>query len=226
MIKRMPHAVALATCMFLFAGGAQAAAMNVFANGGFETNDGTDATGWQNAANGYGISGDAFSGSASMELATAPFGAAVGLQNSVEDGGNPPLDAAGTTPTLSFWAKGFAGTTGNVLYSLRYLDEIGNILGSTGNVFFQGDINPNTWTQITNSSVVVPVGTTAAFLEFSQALGPTEAVDSGCVGCLPGSVLIDDVSLVANVVPVPAAVWLFGSALGLLGFVRRKFARS
>jgi len=39
-------------------------------------------------------------------------------------------------------------------------------------------------------------------------------------------VLIDDVSLVANVVPVPAAVWLFGSALGLLGFVRRKFARS
>ena len=222
MLNKKSTRLIAAMGLTLFAGAAQAVVINVFANGGFETNDGTSATGWQSAAAGYGISSDAFSGSASMELASPAQNAAVGLQNSVEDGGNPLLSADGTTPTLSFWAKGFAGSTGNVLYSLRYLDGIGNILGSTGNVFFQADINPNTWTNITNSSITVPVGTTAAFLEFSQGIGPINGVD-----LLAGSVLIDDVVLNANVVPVPAAVWLFGSGLlGLVGVARRKKAQA
>jgi hypothetical protein len=38
----------------------------------------------------------------------------------------------------------------------------------------------------------------------------------------PNSFGIDNVSV--NVVPIPAAVWLFGSALGLLGWRRRKLA--
>lgn len=210
----------VAGAMLLFAGGAQAVNINVFANGGFEDNDGTLATGWQSAAAGYGISSDAFSGSASMELASPAMNAAVGLQNSVEDGGNPELDADGDMVSLSFQAKGFAGTTGNVLYSLRFLDSIGNILGSTGNVFFQGLINTTTWTNITSGLVAVPTGTTAAFLEFSQGIGPIDGID-----LLAGSVLIDDVTLNANVVPVPAAVWLFGSGLvGLVGVARRKKA--
>ena len=35
---------------------------------------------------------------------------------------------------------------------------------------------------------------------------------------------VDDVSVIAEVVPVPAALWLFGSALGLLGVTRRRTA--
>jgi hypothetical protein len=37
-----------------------------------------------------------------------------------------------------------------------------------------------------------------------------------------GAGFFDDASLELAPVPVPAAVWLFGSALGLLGFVRRR----
>ena len=33
---------------------------------------------------------------------------------------------------------------------------------------------------------------------------------------------VDTVAMEVNVVPIPAAVWLFGSALGLLGWMRRK----
>lgn len=218
MTKNFARPLAAGLAVLLCSGTAQA--VQLFANGGFEDNTGgqNSAAGWLGAAAGYGISNDAFSGNFSMSLASPQFNAAVGLQNSVEQGGNPPipLAAIGTTGEFSFYAKGFAGTTGNVLYALRYLDGVGNILANTGNVFFQGSINETTWTQITNNSLVVPMGAVAAFLEFSQAMGP---IDPGA-GLFAGQVLIDNVSL--TVVPVPAAVWLFGSALGLIGFLRRK----
>jgi hypothetical protein len=35
---------------------------------------------------------------------------------------------------------------------------------------------------------------------------------------------LDSIAMEVHVVPVPAAVWLFGSALGLMGWVRRKAA--
>ncbi len=204
-------------------GVAQAVNINVFSNGSFETNGGVNtsnsATSWLGAASGYTISSDAQDGSFSMRLASPAFNAAVALQNSVDNGLNPILDPStwGTTPTLSFYAKGFAGGTGNVLFALRYLDSVGNILANSGNVFFQGSINTSTWTNITLSSLIVPVGATAVFLEYSQGIGPIEPPN-----LLAGEVLIDNVSLVANVVPVPAAVWLFGSALGVMGVMRRK----
>ncbi len=169
-----------------------AVAVELFANGGFAAapNDwSTPATAWLAAASGYTRSSDSHSGGFSAQLASPALNAAVLLQNSADQGGRPAL-VPGTTPVLTFWAKGFAGTTGNVLFALRYLDGIGNIKATSGNQFFQAQINPNTWTKITYTLPGgVPAGAVAAFIEFSQAIGPID------ISNLAGAVLIDDVSL-------------------------------
>jgi hypothetical protein len=143
------------------------------------------------------------------------------VQNSIDQGGQAPL-IAGDTPTFSFWAKGFAGSTGNVLYALRYLDGTGNILANTNNVFFQGGINTSTWTQFTNNLGPVPVGAVAAFVEFSQGIGPIGAGPAG-ENFLAGSVLIDDVSLsVAAPVPEVGTYAMMLAGLGVVGSIVRR----
>jgi hypothetical protein len=202
-------AAALALC----AGAAQAATTNGFANGGFEIDGAPDtpAKNWLGAAAGYTRSTDAHTGSFSAQLAGPPINAAVMLQNTEKDGGMPPL-MAGDTPSFSFWTKGSVGDSGNVLFALRFLNTNGNILADSGLQFF----NPTrVWTQITFQPVAVPVGATAAFLEFSQAGG----------GVGNGSVLIDDVYLGVAAIPEPStyALMLAGLAgVGLLAKRRRQ----
>jgi len=198
----------------LCAVGAHAA--NGFANGGFETvGSTTPAESWLQAASGYSLSTDAHTGSFSAQLASAAFNAAVMLQNSVEQGGLPDL-VSGQSPVLTFWAKGYAGGTGNVLFALRYLDSIGNIMAGSGNQFFQGSINTNDWTQITYNGPAVPVGATAAFIEFSQGIGPIEP------GLPAGLVLIDDINLSVTAVPEPGTYALLLAGLGVVGTLARR----
>lgn len=200
-----------------FAVGAQAATTNGFANGGFEiAGVTTPAASWLQAASGYSLSTDAHSGTFSAQLASPAFNAAVMLQNSVEQGGLAPL-TVGDTPMLSFWAKGTAGGTGNVLFALRYLDGVGNIKADSHNVFFQGQINQNTWSQITYNLGAVPVGSVAAFIEFSQGIGP---IDSGNPA---GKVLIDDLNLAVTAVPEPESYALLLAGLGVIAHqIRRR----
>ena len=165
------------------------APVELFANGSFETpGASTPADAWLAAAAGYTLSTDAHTGSVSAQLSSPQFNAAVMLQNSKDQGGRPDL-TVGSSPTLTFWAKGTVGGTGNVLFALRYLDNVGNIKANSNNQFFQGSINPNTWTKITYNLGPVPAGATAAFIEFSQAIGPIDANNPA------GKVLIDDISL-------------------------------
>lgn len=206
-------AAALALCT----AAAQAATVNGFANGGFEiAGVSTPAEAWLKAASGYTRSTDAHSGSFAAQLASPAMNAAVMLQNSVEQGGLPPL-TVGDAPELSFWAKGTAGTTGNVLFALRYLTDTGVILKNSGNQFFQGSINPNTWTEIKYSLGAVPVGAVAAFIEFSQAIGPIGG------DLKPGLVLIDDLYLgVAAPIPEPGTYALMLAGLAAVGVVARR----
>jgi len=209
-------AIVAAAVLALCAGAAQAATQNGFANGGFETvGVTTPAANWLQAAGGYSLSTDAYTGSFSAQLASPAFNAAVMLQNSVEQGGLAPL-TVGDTPTLSFWAKGNAGGTGNVLFALRYLDGVGNIKANSTNQFFQGSINANTWTKITYNLGAVPVGSVAAFIEFSQGIGPIDA------GNPAGKVLIDDLYLGVTAIPEPGTYALMLAGLVGVGVIARR----
>lgn len=210
-----------AAALVLCAGAAQAATVNGFANGGFETvGTTTAAASWLAGAAGYSRSTDAHTGSFSALLASPAFNAAVMLQNSKEQGALPNL-TVGDVPTLTFWAKGTAGGTGNVLFALRYLDDIGNIKYNSNNQFFQGLINPTTWTQISFTGGAVPVGATAAFIEFSQGIGPIDA------GNPAGAVKIDDIYLgVVAAVPEPGTYALLLAGLAVLGGVARRRSQS
>jgi hypothetical protein len=170
------------------------APIELFANGGFETAGlSTPAEAWLAAASGYARSTDARSGTYAARLSSPAFSSAVMVQNSIEQGSRPAL-TVGSSPTLSFWAKGTAGATGNVLFALRYLDGVGNIKANSMNQFFQGQINPNTWTRITFNLGPVPAGSVAAFIEFAQNIGPIGTGPAG-ENWFAGDVLIDDLSL-------------------------------
>lgn len=209
---------------------AQAATTNGFANGGFEAAPSAAnppggaaffADGWLAAPTGNPalLSNVAHSGAHSA-LLTVPggFGGSTLFQNSVDHGGLPMLTAfnVGDTPVLSFWAKGDVSTTGNVLFALRYLDGIGNILGGSGNQFFQNAINTSTWSQITFQAAAIPVNTKAVFLEMNTAVGPLLDGRSNAV-------FIDDVSLaLAAAVPEPSSYAMLMAGLLGLGFLSRR----
>ena len=166
-----------------------------FANGGFETPGlTTPALGWLGANLGYTVTTDAHSGlRAALLSANVTSTAAVLLQNSKDQGGLPDL-VVGESLVLSFWAKGTPGTTGDLIYALRFLNSNGNILAPTvgnSNVNFGALINPNSWTKITRAALLVPTGATAAFLEISSGIGPVDPAN----GFFAGSVKIDDISL-------------------------------
>lgn len=203
-----------AACLLVLSLGAGAAfAANAIANGGFE--DPTPispppiggvtsfANHWLSAPTGFPVvlSNVAHSGQYGAKLSVPTgFGGSTLFQNTVGDGGMPPL-LPGDAPVLTFWAKGDVGVTGNILFALRYLDINGAIVYNSGNVFFQGLINPNTWTQITFAAPVVPPNGYAAFLEMNTAVGPI--LDNR-----PNEVYVDDMQLaVSGPVPTRNSTW-------------------
>tara|TARA_R110002072_G_scaffold26732_2_gene88072 strand:- start:502 stop:1173 length:672 start_codon:yes stop_codon:yes gene_type:complete len=223
MIRNLSGTLALAGALLLASTASQAATVNGFANGGFEDATGNVAAGWVGAAQGYTISKYSYSGENALRLQSPAINSAVALQNSVDDGGMPPL-TPGDNPIFSFWMTGEQGSLGVVNYALRYLDSVGNILADSQAQEIGHLISWDEWTYFSYDLGVVPDGTTSAFIEFSQAIGP---IGTGPAGeeWTAGIVIIDDVYLgvEASVVPLPAAAWLFGSALiALVGIKRRK----
>ena len=239
-------AAALALC----AGAAQAQ-VSGFANGGFEENPdsaGEFANGWR-GVNGLPATrsdAQAHTGTYSALLGgpTAAFFGAGLVQNSSQDGMLMAIDPAnwGTAPTLTFWAFGNSSQTGNINYSLRYLNEAGGILNPVVNTSFFGGNVDRGWTQITNTGTVIPTGTTSVLLEMTFAVGPAGVQPPGNCGVdnstgLPNpcnygmaAVYIDDVSLtLANpvaAIPEPETYALMLAGLGIVGSIVRRRRRS
>ena len=222
MIKNIRKKMTLAGALLLASTASQAVIVNGFANGGFETNTGNLAAGWDNAAAGYTISTYSHTGTYALRLQSPQINSAVALQNSTDQGGMPPL-TPGDNPLFSFWITGDQGTTGVVNFALRYLDDVGNILADSGSQQIGDSLSWDEWTEITWDLGVVPEGATSAFFEISQAIGPIGTINGDVFE--KGIIIIDDVYLgvESSPVPVPAAAWLFGSALiGLAGIKRKK----
>lgn len=232
----------------LFAGAAQSQ-VSAFANVGFEeaaNSAGEVANGWQgNQQMPVRTSERAHSGSFSALLAIAPDplgGGGSGLfQNSVDHGGLLAVDPAnwGTTPTLSFWVSGNASVTGNFTYALRYLNSNGGILNggsAQARTIFQSNVE-RPWMEVSLAGIAIPTDTSAVFVEYTLATGPSgPAVPCGVdnqtgapLFCDWGTakVYVDDVKLtLANPVDaVPEAGTLAMTLTGALLFgaaVRRR----
>jgi hypothetical protein len=206
-------------------------------NGTFEADEASGgdvpgATGWNtfetvftNATDGpnFGpVSHDA-GGTQSLKMygPFVPGGAAGAFQNLP--------GTAGVTYQLDAWVMNWIGDPfGNLgILQLNFLDAGGNAIAGSGaevtvDPFGTADVDLSViqdgadisdWTGL-SLSAVAPAGTAEvqAFLLHIQTGDPC---------CAGGSLFWDDVSLTA--VPVPAAVWLFGSGLiGLIGIARRR----
>lgn len=114
---------------------------------------------------------------------------------------------------LSFWYSprvNDGGGTNTIEYSIGTSSVDDSVLGGSVNGPGVGGTSVGTWTQITDTFTVT--SDTTLTLSF-QAAGEDETLGG----------FIDDVSITA--VPLPAAAWLFGSALfGLVTMSRRRKA--
>jgi hypothetical protein len=91
-------------------------------------------------------------------------------------------------------------------------------IGATADYVLSGTDGGNVfdWTQMMVSAVM-PAGTASTKIQLIHIL-ESSTTDAGAI-------YLDDASLTVTAVPVPAAVWLFGSGLlGLIGVARRKKA--
>jgi len=220
MTKLIFKTSAMAAAMLLCTSAAQAASMDIAQNGGFETGD---FTGWQEFPNG---------GTQTITSVNPSSGTyAANLNVPVRSQTDPAVDnllknanlqAGNLTPgapiTITWDMRGSLQGAGGVVFVELFSEFSGG--GATGEIYTGGPIFPTadwaSFTWNTNLGADVSGGVT---LQLKTSCGPVE-------GCGVDA-YFDNVTITTDVsaVPVPAAVWLFGSGLlGLIGVARRKKA--
>jgi hypothetical protein len=215
-----------ATLIALFAGSAQA----MLVNSSFESPDASAAE--QGCPDGWGCFNSSFTQSnlwdpappGDQENPTAHSGSQI-LKQFGNDGGATQRIAVspGETVDASVYAQNWSGDTWSQLFLLQiaYFDSGNNSLG-VNEIFAASDdsqayqLLPQDGGEITDWTLMEVSGIAPAGSVEAQILLLHIAIGG------VGAIFLDDANLTAAVVPVPAAVWLFGSALGLLGFVRRR----
>jgi hypothetical protein len=125
--------------------------------------------------------------------------------------------------TASAWAQSWAGDPNNNtgLLQIFFRDATTNLCDPGGfnpcnQAVFDTSQPLDTWVQLMTSATA-PAGTTTARIQLILVPDATTPAN--------GALFWDDASLEVSAVPVPAAVWLFGSGLlGLVGVARRRKA--
>lgn len=224
MLKNIHKSLALAATMLLSSTASQAVVVEFAVNGGFETGDFTGWTTYDNT--------NATNGGINSVISPGSDSAFAGNTNANYDAGGPGgpgpnntaikqanvgigLLTAGQAVTVSFdWrANGV-----DVVYAALHSEQAGGGASATA-VLLSGGGFPSNWTSFSQVVYLGPDVSEGISLELVAICG-------GVPGCV-SDISWDNVSITADVsqVPVPAAAWLFGSALlGLASLKRKKAA--
>jgi len=226
MLKHTIKISAMAAAMLLCTGAAQAGFQDIAINGGFESgafNDGTENASWQQFPNG-GTQTIVTPGNGSTYAANlfVPTRSQTdpAVDNLIK---NANLGAGLLTPgasiTVTWDMRGSLEGAGGVVFA-ELFSELDGGGTSKAEIYTGGPIFPsNDWESFSWTTTLGPDVDGGVTFQLKASCGPVE-------GCGVDA-YFDNVTISTDVaaVPVPAAVWLFGSGLlGLIGVARRKKA--
>ena len=222
MIKQTLKTTTLAAALLLSTGAAQAALQDIAINGGFET--GTFA-GWTEEPNGGTQTivspgnGSTFAYESVVPIRTQQDPAVDNLlKNANLQAGNL---TGGAPITITWDMRGSLTGAGGVVF-IELFSELSGGGTSKSEIFGNAPLFPDdpvNWESFVWNTTLGADVSGGVTLQLKTSCGPVE-------GC-GVDVEFDNITITTDVsaVPVPAAVWLFGSGLlGLIGVARRKKA--
>lgn len=214
MLKQICKTVAATGALLLVSAASQAAYQDIAVNGDFETGD---FTGWAQFPGSLAAAGQTIvagnPGSAANLNEPNPAANIIKQANLL-----PGVWTAGQAIDIQFDLRGSAQAGG--VFFVEFFNELTGGGVGPGSGILAVIANPTAnWTTYNYSTTVGPDASGGITLQFNSTCG----ADANCVADFS----IDNVAIFADVeiaaVPVPAAAWLFGSALlGLAGVNKRK----